>query len=44
MSDFPNYETTFTCGSKDSDTAGSACVIPSDTYKCWLPAEIKAID
>ena len=51
LSDFPNYETIFTDGSKDGDTAGSACVIPSDTYKCRLPdsasifsAEIKAID
>ena len=50
-SDFPNYETIFTDGSKDGDTAGSACVSPSDTYKCRLPdgasifsAEIKAID
>ena len=51
MSDFPNYETIYTDGSKDGDTAGSACVTPSDTYKCRLPdsasifsAEIKAID
>ena len=51
MSDFPNYETIFTDGSKDGDTAGSACVTPSYTYKCRLPynasifsAEIKAID
>ena len=51
LSDFPNYETIFTDGSKDGDTAGSACVSPSDTYKCRLPdgasifsAEIKAID
>ena len=51
LSDFPNYETIFTDGSKDGDTAGSACVTPSDTYKCRLPdnasicsAEIKAID
>ena len=51
LSDFPNYETIFTDGSKDDDTAGSACVTPSDTYKCRLPdnasifsAEIKAID
>ena len=49
-SDFPSYETIFTDGSKDGDTAGSACVTPSDTYKCRLPdnasifsAEIKAI-
>ena len=49
--DFPNYETIFTDGSKAGDTAGSACVTPSDTYKCRLPdnasifsAEIKAID
>ena len=48
---FPSYETIFTNGSKDGDTAGSACVTPSDTYKCRLPdnasifsAEIKAID
>ena len=34
LSDFPNYETIFTDGSKDGDTAGSACVTPSDTYKC----------
>ena len=41
----------FTYGSKDDDTAGSACVTPSDTYKCRLPdsasifsAEIKAVD
>ena len=26
LSDFPNYETIFTNGSKDGDTAGSACV------------------
>ena len=54
-----NYETIFTDGSKDDDTAsskdgdtaGSACISPSDTYKCRLPdsasifsAEIKAID
>ena len=51
LSDFPNYENIFTDGSKDGDTAGSACVSPSDTYKCRLPdgasifsAEIKAID
>ena len=51
LSDFPNYETIFTDGSKDGDTAGSACVTPSYTYKCRLPdnasifsAEIKAID
>ena len=51
LSDFPNYETIFTNGSKDVDTAGSACVTPSDTNKCRLPdsasifsAEIKAID
>ena len=51
LSYFPNYETIFTDGSKDGDTAGSACVTPSDTYKCRLPdnasifsAEIKAID
>ena len=51
LSDFPNYETIFTDGSKAVDTAGSACVTPSDTYKCRLPdnasifsAEIKAID
>ena len=50
-SDFPNYETIFTDGSKDGDTAGSACVIPSETYKCRLPdsasifsAEIKAVN
>ena len=51
LSDFPKYETIFTDGSKAVDTAGSACVTPSDTYKCRLPdnasifsAEIKAID
>ena len=51
LSNFPSYETKFTDGSKDGDTAGSACVTPSDTYKCRLPdnasifsAEIKAID
>ena len=51
MSDFPKYDTIFTDGSKDDDTAGSACVTPSDTYKCRLPnnasifsAGIKAID
>ena len=51
LSDFPNYETIFTAGSKDGDTAGSACGTPSDTYKCRIPdnassfsAEIKAID
>ena len=51
MSDFPNYETIFTDGSKDGDTAGSASVTPTDTYKCRLPegasifsAQIKAID
>ena len=51
LSDFPNYETIFTDGYKDGDTAGSACVTASDTYKCRLPdgasifsAEIKAID
>ena len=51
LSDFPNYETIFTDGSKDGDTAGSACVTPSVTYKCRLPdnasifsAEIKATD
>ena len=51
LSNFPGYETIFTDGSKDGDTAGSACVTPSDTYKCRLPdnasifsAEIKAID
>ena len=50
LSNFPSYETIFTDGSKDGDTAGSACVTPSDTYKCPLPdnasifsAEIKAI-
>ena len=51
LSDFPNNETIFTDGSKDGDTAGSACVTPSDTNKSRLPdsasifsAEIKAID
>ena len=51
MSDFPNYETIFIDGSRDGDTAGSACVTPFDTYKCRLPdntsifsAQIKAID
>ena len=37
LSNFPSYETIFTDGSKDGDTAGSACVTPSDTYKCRLP-------
>ena len=37
LSDFPNYETIFADGSKDGDTAGSACVTPSDTYNCRLP-------
>ena len=37
LSDFLNYETILTDGSKDGDTAGSACVTPSDTYKCRLP-------
>ena len=37
LPDFLNYETIFTDGSKDGDTAGSACVTPSDTYKCRLP-------
>ena len=51
MSDFPNYETIFTDGSKAGDTAGSACLTASETYKSRLPdnasivsAEIKAID
>ena len=51
LSDFPNYETIFTDGSRDGDTAGSACVTLSNTYKCRLrdndsifSAEIKAID
>ena len=51
LSNFPGYETVFTDGSKDGDTAGSACNTPSDTYKYRLPdnasifsAEIKAID
>ena len=36
---FPNYETIFTDGLKDADTAGPACVTPSDTctYKCRFP-------
>ena len=41
----------FTDGSKDGDISRSACVTPSDTYKCRLPdnasifsAKIKAID
>ena len=37
LSDFPNYETIFTDGSKDGDAAGSACITPSDTYKRRLP-------
>ena len=37
LSDFPNYETIITDGSKDGDTAGSACVTPSETYKSRLP-------
>ena len=37
FSDFPNFEIIFTDGSKDGDTAGSACITPSDTYKCRLP-------
>ena len=51
LSDFLNYETIFTDGSKDGDIAASACNTPSDTYKCRLPdnasiysAEIKATD
>ena len=55
LSDYPNYEKIFTDGPKDDDTAGSACVTPSDTYKChinvdyqtmplFFSAEIKAID
>ena len=51
LSDFLNYKTIFTDGSKDGDTVRSACVTPSDTYKCRLPdsasifsAEIRAID
>ena len=51
LSHFPKYDTIFTDGSKDDDTTGSACVTPSDTYKCRLPnnasifsAGIKAID
>ena len=31
LSDFPNYETICTNGSKDGHTAGSACVTASDT-------------
>ena len=37
LSDFPNYETIFTDGSTVGDTAGSACVTPSETYKSRLP-------
>ena len=37
LSDFLNYETIFTDGSKNGDTAGSAYVTPSHTYKCRLP-------
>ena len=37
LSDYPYYETIFTVGSKDSDTAASTCVTPSDIYKCRLP-------
>ena len=51
LSNFPGYEIIFTDGSKDGDTAGSACVTPFDTYKYRLPdnasifsAEIKAVD
>ena len=51
LSDFLNYETIFTDGSKDGDTAGPARVTPSDADKCRLPdsasifsAEVKAID
>ena len=51
LSNFPRYEIIFTDGSKDGDTAGSACVTPFDTYKYRLPdnafifsAEIKAVD
>ena len=51
VSAFPNYETIFTDDSKDGDTAGSACVTTSGTYKWRLPdnasifsAKIKAID
>ena len=45
------YETVFPDDSKDGDTACSACITTSDTYKCRLPenarifsAEIKPID
>ena len=37
LSDILNYETTFTDGSMDVDTAGSACDTPCDIYKCRLP-------
>ena len=37
LSDYPYYETIFTVGSKDSDTAALTCVTPSDIYKCRLP-------
>ena len=37
LSDYPNYMTIFTDGSKDGDTAGSARVTSADTYKCRLP-------
>ena len=37
LSDCPNYETIFTDGSKDGDTAGSVCVTPTDTSICRLP-------
>ena len=38
LSDFSDYVTLYADGSKDGDTTGSACVAPSETYKCRLPA------
>lgn len=50
LSDFPNYETILMNGLNEGDTAGCACVTPTETYLCRLPdnsfissAEIKAI-
>ena len=51
LSDYPNYETIFTDGSKDGDIAGSTCVTPFDdisvdylTMPLFFSAEIEAID
>ena len=40
LSDFPKYETIFTDGSKEGDTAGSACVTPPDAYYWRLPDNV----